>query len=589
MSKIIVLDQATANQIAAGEVVERPSSVVKELVENSIDASATRIDIDLEHAGRGLIRVSDNGLGMDAQDLTLSIKRHATSKLSNAAALNQVSTFGFRGEALPSIASVSRFEISSRAQGSNEAYLFKVEGGQEAQIQPASMSHGTQVLVRDLFYNTPARLKFLKSDTTELSRIEASLRHLALAHPQIAFKLRIDGQVALDYPRAQQGAAERVGQILGSGFLGESVTFDETRGELRVWGWAGKPALARGQRSGQYLLVNRRAVEHRQLGFLLAQAYGSLLPHGRHPLAVIFLELPPDLVDVNVHPAKREVRFRDERMWMGLLHNAISDSLPKDELLVRARLDERNMAYTQSFQPATLPYPQAAPLASAYAAPWLVPHIHAAAAPHQTYSGQVAYAPVPERQDWPTPLAQLHRSYILAQDSEGLVLADQHAAHERVLYEKFCLALEKRDIKSQRLLLPQKLSLPKDQARRLNQWLEPLTAMGLELQDLGEGVFYIQSIPNFLKNVQVTALLQDLLEDLDPALDKDPLGGFRSEVAAQMACRAAVKAGDPLTLDEMQHLMADLAACKVPWSCPHGRPPLVRLSLAELERYFQRR
>lgn len=590
MPTIHLLDSATADQIAAGEVVERPSSVVKELTENSLDAGATRVDVELEAAGRELIRVSDDGSGMDAADLALSVKRHATSKIRDSTDLSRLRSFGFRGEALPSIASVSHFEIQSRAVGSAVGQRLRVDGGAESQLEECSWPQGTRVEARQLFFNTPARLKFLKSDSTELERASRDLLALAVAHPQVAFRLRHGERQLLDLPRTHD-SRQRLAQAWGASTLDQCLPLSYEGHGMRLHGWAGRPQLNRSNRSGQWLFVNKRAVEHRSLGFTLAQAYGALVPAGRHPIACIFLELSSEEVDVNVHPAKREVRFRDERALLGAIHNAVKAALGEARLLIEARLE--TAAYPDFAKagpwPQTSSPPQGQWTGESSLAGFGDQHLRqAAAAPHQEASGWMP-APEPSREDWPAPLAQLHNSYLLCQDAQGLVLVDQHAAHERVLYEKFLRSLGSGLPKAQRLLLPQRLELAGAEAERLRAWIPGLGELGLDLSDTGDGLFFVQSIPSFLKAVQVAPLLQDLLESVPHEADEDPTGEFRREVAALMACRAAVKAGDPLTLEEMRGVMADLAACEIPWSCPHGRPPLVRLSLEELEKYFQRR
>jgi DNA mismatch repair protein MutL len=592
VSKIHILDAAVSNQIAAGEVVERPASVVKELVENSLDAGSTRVDVELEGHGQRLIRVTDDGTGMSPQDMALSVRRHATSKISSSAELMAIRSFGFRGEALPSIASVSRFAMASREASSQEAWQLCVTAGTEAALEPAALSQGTRIEVRDLFFNTPARLKFLKSPSTESGRVQLDILRLAIPQPQVAFSLRLDGKLSMEFPKVDS-LAERLGQALGLGFLADSLAVDAQSGSLGVKGWAGRPGQHRSNRSGQHLFVNGRAVEHRLFGFTLSQAYGSLIPHGRHATAAIFVQIPGSEVDVNVHPAKRELRFRDERGVLDMIRRGVADALGKASLMATYVLPVSggNAAADAGAEKGASGLP---------IQPWLDSPSRmgsfSAAAPHQMASpwasrpapdGGGQQAPVSD--DWPVPMAQLHRSYLLCQDSGGLVVVDQHAAHERVLYERLFLAMEKGDPKSQRLLLPQKLNLGPSQAERVRVWMGPLASMGLELQDLGGGVFYVLSIPAFMKHVQVTVLLQELLDELGDESEGDPMGAFRREVAAQMACRAAVKAGDPLNLDEMQGLMAELSRCEVPWSCPHGRPPFVRLPLAELEKYFERR
>jgi DNA mismatch repair protein MutL len=595
MPKIQLLDSATADQIAAGEVVERPSSVVKELVENALDAGATRVEVDLEEGGRKLIRVSDNGEGMGPEDLALSVKRHATSKIRQASDLASIRSFGFRGEALPSIASVSHFTLSSRSAG-GDAHQLSVDGGVVGSVAPAGRAQGSTVEVRSLFFNTPARLKFLKSDPTENSRALSDLSQQALSHPLTSFQVRVDGKASLELPAvAERG--QRLEQLWGRSLAQAALKVEHREGDLRVHGWVAPPQLSRSNRAGQWLYVNGRVVEHRQLGFHLGQAFGSLLPHGRHPVAALFVELPTGDLDVNVHPAKREVRFRQESLVLSALRHGVSAALSAAKLFT------------------TLPGASVqAPTGGPSAAPWggsrpswdrVLPPSEPSSregdplfklslsgtAPHQGPSTLQVAVSAALRQDWPRPLAQLHRTYLLCQDTEGLVLVDQHAAHERVLYERSLRALAQGRLKSQRLLLPQRLQLSEAQAARLRPLLGALSDFGLELEDVGGALFFISALPDAFRSVPAAPILQDLLEHApeSEASDIDPVQAFRQETAAMLACKAAIKAGDPLSLEEMQQLMADLSSCELPWSCPHGRPPLVKVSLADLEKIFQRR
>jgi DNA mismatch repair protein MutL len=594
MPRIKLLDPVVSDQIAAGEVVERPSSVVKELVENALDAGATRVRVELEDAGRKLIRVVDDGQGMDAEDLGLSVKRHATSKIQRADDLLSLSSFGFRGEALPSIASVSQFLISSRTPAAPEGARLVVDGGVLGPLQPDGRAPGTTVEVRRLFFNTPARLKFLKADVTESGKVVADLSRLALAHPRVGFALGVDGRSSLDL--APAAPAERLAQLWGRSLAEQALPVDLTEEGLRVHGWCAPPQLSRGNRGAQWLYVNGRPVEHRQLGYHLAQAYGSLMPHGRHAVAALFLELPPEQVDVNVHPAKREVRFRREGLVLDLIRHGVTAALRKAELFTQispGASPSRPWATEDSSNPGHLRAGSPPSWEVREEIQGFFSREASSAAPvHVAPSGFTMPTSSPSKPDWPVPLAQLHKTYLLCQDKDGLVLVDQHAAHERVLYEKHLRALGRGDIAVQKLLLPQRLSVSAPQAEQLNSWAPRLAELGLDLTDAGGGVFFLASIPAYMKHVQATALLQDLLAAPDADTQPksgDPAEDFRREAAAMMACKAAIKAGDEISWEAMQQLMADLSACEIPWSCPHGRPPLVKLGLAELERYFQRR
>jgi DNA mismatch repair protein MutL len=541
------------------------------------------------------MRVTDDGCGIFEADLPLALQRHATSKISRPEDLWGIGTFGFRGEALPSIASVSRFVISSREKESPVAHKLRIEGGKIHPLEEDNLPQGTRVEVRDLFFNTPARLKFLKAPGTESGRIQQVIIQIALAHPRAFFRLRADKHEVLAFS-AVSGPLERLTQVLGGNFQEESLKIEGESEGLKVSGWVGRPHLNRSNRTGQYLFVNERPVEHRFFSFTLNQAFGSLIPAGRHATAVVFLEVPAAEVDVNVHPAKREVRFRDESRVLDLIRRSVSRSLTGAQLGVA--VDVENALMPSAFGPGPLgaggysaggspsPLNLLEPVASYQASGGVSPH--QAASPWVKPAQDSASNP-----DWPVPLAQLHRTYLVCQSREGLVIIDQHAGHERVLYERFLARMEMGQTKSQNLLLPQKLSLRAATADILRSWVEPLAKMGLELSDMGGDLFYVTAVPDFLKGSQVAPLIQELLEeDENPGPLRQAVPGseaFMRAVAARMACRAAVKAGDPLNLDEMRHLVEELFQCRLPWACPHGRPPVVTMSLNELEKYFQRK
>jgi DNA mismatch repair protein MutL len=613
MPKIRLLESAVADQIAAGEVVERPSSVVKELVENALDAGATSLRVEIEGAGRRLVRVWDDGEGMEAEDLFLCVRRHATSKISEAADLERLGTFGFRGEALPSIGSVSRMRLVSRARGAESAWALEVDGGTVGALKPEGRAQGTTVEVRNLFFNTPARLKFLKSDATENGRVVADLGQMSLPKPGTAFYVTVDGRKSLELP-AVQSPLERLHRLWGASLGEAALPLEHSEGELRVTGWVAPPQLSRGNRSGQWLYVNGRVVEHRQLGFHLAQAFGSLLFHGRHPVAAVFVEIPPHLVDVNVHPAKREVRFRQEAQVLDAIRHAVGAALRKAELfatLPEAAPPSRSAsipggAWNAAASPSrwgapSAPSPEAvANAASLFQAP-LVGERLSSDAVDAAPIGMGARPPQAadlsgtgvdvQRPDWPVPLAQLHRTYILCQDSQGLVIVDQHAAHERVLYERHLKLFAARGVRSQRLLLPQRIQVSAAQEAILAEWLPALSELGLELESVGSGLFFVSALPEFLRHVEAPAFVLELLE---PQAVRQPESGdrledFRRETAARMACRAAVKAGDELSWEAMGAILKELSRCEIPWSCPHGRPPLIRMPLKDLERFFLRR
>jgi DNA mismatch repair protein MutL len=593
MAKIQILDALVADQIAAGEVVERPSSVVKELAENSLDAHALNVEVETLEAGKRVILVSDDGDGMDKDDLQQSVLRHATSKIRSAEDLWDLQSFGFRGEALPSIASVSRLSVISRAKDSLNAWKLSMEGGQNRALEPSGLGMGTRIEARDLFFNTPARLKFLKAPSTEDARVVSALQGLAFCHPQSGFKLRQDKRETLSW-KGVDTLEERVSQILGGSFLDEALHLDMDSSAAQVRGWVGRPHAHRGTRSQQWLFVQGRCVEHRLFNFTLSQAFGSLIPPGRYASAVVYLTLPKGSLDVNVHPAKREVRFVRESDVLSALRHAVQKSLNAANLSVPVSINLANPG-PQHFQS-----PQAYPHNDYASVPRLFDS-HAESgqstlAPHQQASG---WMPEPaeaqghhqstDHSKHPVALCQLHRSYIVCQSAEGLVLVDQHAGHERVLYERMLKRLQQGSLARQALLLPQKLSLGPAQAARLKAWNQTLDLMGVEITDLGGNDFYITHLPSLPRQWSMAPLLQDLLDTADEEKAADPGEWLKQELAASLACKAAIKAGDPLTLEEMRSLIIELFQCEIPWSCPHGRPPFVSLSLAELEKYFQRR
>ena len=602
------------DRIAAGEVVERPASVVKELVENSLDAGARRIDIAVSGGGVGSILVSDDGCGMAPDDLRLAIQRHATSKLPGEDLL-QISSFGFRGEALPSIASVSRCTLESRTAGGTEGWRLVLDGGTLIADGPAAVPPGTRVRVEDLFGRVPARRKFLKAERTEVAAIADAVRRLAMAHPEVGFSLTHDGRrllaVAAEPPtliaaepqnkiaaepqnkmaaEPQNGLAAAPGQglaalaarvlaLLPDG--GDMVPVDMQRGDLRIGGLAGLPAASRGISDHQYLFVNGRPVKDRLMVGALRGAYADRLPKDRHAVVALFLDVPPDFVDVNVHPAKTEVRFRDAGLVRGLLISAIRAAL--EEAGIRPVL-HASAALAQAFS-TPLPHFRVAGVAEpslAYAAmPAGRAHFDGGAAPVVPL-GQHSLS------QYPLGVArgQVADTYIVAETDDALVLVDQHAAHERLVLE--AMRARGGGVASQALLIPQVIELADDACGRLVAATEALAALGLELEPFGEGAVMVRSVPAILRAPDLAALLRDLADDL--AVHDAPLAlADRLEhVAATMACHGSVRAGRPLALAEMNALLRQMEAVPASGTCNHGRPTFIRLGKAELERLFGR-
>jgi DNA mismatch repair protein MutL len=596
---IRLLPDTLINQIAAGEVVERPSSVVKELVENALDAGARRIDIDLEEGGIRLIRIRDDGSGMTPADLSLAVSRHATSKIASLDDLEQVATLGFRGEALPSIASVSRFAISSRTAQQSHGSRLEIDGGKASPIVPQAHAIGTTIEVRDLFYNVPARRKFLRAERTELGHVEEWLRSLALARPEVELRVSHNGKPGKQYrPGPSDAEAHgRVAEALGEEFVNHCLRIDHAAAGLSLKGWVGLPTAARSSADQQYFYVNGRAVKDRIVAHAVRQAYADVLFHGRHPAFVLFLELDARRVDVNVHPAKHEVRFRDGR----LVHEFVFRTL--HEALAGTR------AGAAALQAASA---APSPSASSYSAPgysaWTGDRQAAMSLPvRDTLAGYAALygdpkaqvgnpeAPprLPEADDAQAPplgfaLAQLHGIFILAENAQGLVLVDMHAAHERITYERLKEAQDGNGIRSQPLLVPVSLAVAEREADVAEQHADALAALGFELRRAGPQALSVRAVPALLADLEPRALVLDLLNDLREHGDSRVLEQARNELLSTLACHTSVRANRRLGLAEMNALLRDMEATERSGQCNHGRPTWVQLSKSELDKLFLR-
>ena len=594
--RIQLLPSQLVNQIAAGEVVERPASVVKELVENSLDAGAGRIEIEVEQGGIKLLRVRDDGRGIGRDDLTLALARHATSKVASLQDLEGVQSMGFRGEALPSIASVSRLELVSRAAEAEDAWRIESDSAEPA---PAAHPPGTSVSVRDLFYNTPARRKFLRTERTELGHIDTQVRRLALAWMDVGLRLLHNGRELFQVRAAENRAGQerRLAQLLGAAFLENALYLEQAAGGLRLYGWVARPAFSRSQADMQHFFVNRRMVRDRLVSHAVRQAYRDVLYHGRHPAYVLFLELDPRLVDVNVHPSKHEVRFREGRM----VHDFLFRTL--ERVLARTRPGGEGEA-PDSPEPAfagevrreppasttrTRPVQAAMPLnvaerPSAYRASFRM---------QQPASAASAVATDPEPPGAAVPplgfaLAQLHGVYILAQADDGMVLVDMHAAHERITYERFKSQLEARGITRQPLLLPVRVAVSSREADLTEEHQALFRELGLEVDRLGAETLLVRAIPAMLQGADAERLLRDLLSDLVVLGSSDRIRREIDTVLATMACHGSVRANRRLTPDEMNALLRDMERTERADQCNHGRPTWVKLSMGELDRLFLR-
>ncbi len=599
------LSDGVVNRIAAGEVVERPASVVKELVENALDAGARRIEVTTAAGGKTLIRVADDGIGMDRADLELAVCRHCTSKLVHEA-FSAIRTLGFRGEALPSIGAVSRLSIETRARGANTAWRIEVDGGRTGPVRPAARPAGTLVEVRDLFHATPARLKFLKAERTEAGAVADVVRRLALAHPAVRFRL-VQGERSVTEHRPAASLAERAASVLGAAFADDALPLEAAREGIALTGLLGTPAFTRPNGDQVHLFVNGRPVRDRALLGALKAGYQDVLPRDRHPVAVVHVAADPALVDVNVHPAKTEVRFRDAALVRALLVSA-----------VRARLATAG----QAGRPASLGALGAA-AAPSPAAPAIAPGTRgfsagfrpppARPAPFFARSlpernGLKEAAPAFEGMDAPSaravtdapdgaakahPLgaavAQLHGNYIVAETQAGIVLVDAHAAHERIVYEKLKRLRETTGVPSQGLMVPEIVELPPEDAARLLAVADEIARFGLALEAFGPGAVAVRAVPAVTKDLDVRALVTDLAAEVDEGGHADRLERLLDRVAATLACYGSVRTGRRLTVEEMNALLRDIEETPNAGRCNHGRPTTVTLDLADVERLFMRR
>jgi DNA mismatch repair protein MutL len=591
------LSSNLVNQIAAGEVVERPASAVKELVENAIDAGAHRISVTLKEGGRTFLSVVDDGIGMTPDELQLAVERHCTSKLPDDD-LSDIHTLGFRGEALPSIASVSRFTITSRPAAADTAWGLAIDGGAKAKPMPAAAPAGTRVEVRDLFFATPARLKFLKEPRTESSHVADAMRRLAMAHPAIAFRLESEERTLIDLPAAnpsllEKGDAarlERLAAVMGRDFADNSLAIDANREGFRLTGFAGLPTLNRPTAQHQYLFVNGRPVRDKLLNGAVRGAYQDFLARDRNPMVALFLEAPPEMVDVNVHPAKTEVRFRDAGIVRGLIVGALRTALSAAGHRASTTVSDAALG---AFRPHT-GYSNPLPMGNGHASS--IPRGLAEAAmqfmsPFAEPSARVEQQAEANGHRYPLGVAraQLHETYIVSQTDEGVVIVDQHAAHERLLHEKLKNQLEAEGVKRQALLLPEVVEIGEDGARRLTQRAAELADMGLVLEPFGLGAVVVRETPALLGEADIQGLVRDLADELAEMGDHLSLKEKVEEVCGTLACHTSVRAGRRLTVEEMNALLRQMEATPHSGQCNHGRPTYVELKLADIERLFGRR
>ena len=670
MNRIRLLPEHVANQIAAGEVVERPASVVKELVENALDAGATRITVEVQAGGRSLIRVTDDGTGMSRDDALLCLERHATSKIQRAEDLSAISTMGFRGEALPSVASVSRMSLTTRERASDSpaATQIIIHGGKMLEVKEAGGPHGTSMEIRQLFYNLPARRKFLRSEETEYAHIHHYLTLAALAHPHVGFTFIKDTRPVWQLPAISAdkkpdghlaALRERMRSLFGNEQKVLPVEFAaamEVPGDIddpevatgqsaiakrqsafRLWGFIGQPGVSRSTREDQHLFVNKRPVENRGLNFALLEGYHTALMKGRYPVCCLFVEIDPSSVDVNIHPSKREVKFHDERAVRRLTAQAIRETLlkfhssasspalatqPARKLEADASVD----AVAVVPAPATKEFPAFTPLTGTPLSGWpkrapepapaargseasasqptLMPDVAAPTENDQSLLTSAATgnnarprpaSPVPHS-EVPTPLLHvplrlvgvIGRLYVVLESDRGLVLMDQHAAHERILFEQMLNRLESGDVPSQRLLLPETVELSVRDSQFLREQLPVLTRLGVGLSEFGERTFLLDSLPPMVKAPDSRRFVLELVDELKAVGQQVNSQRLGEHTIAKTVCRHAVKANDPLGGPELENLVNDLRHCAMPYTCPHGRPTLIEMNYRELEKKFGR-
>ena len=618
MPRIQQLPSSLINQIAAGEVIERPASVVKEIIENAIDAGATQIDIDIEDGGGKLIRVRDNGCGIHPDDLALAFATHATSKIRNLDDLEHITTLGFRGEALPSIASVSKTTLTSRAEGESSAWRISPHLGDA--ISPAAHPPGTTIEIRDLFYNTPARKKFLKSERTERQHIQQLVQNLALSHDGITIRLNNHGKPLGVY--GGEGLAARIASVLGDDLLEQALPIDARAADMHLYGWVGLPTSATNQPERQYFYINGRIIRDKIIAHAIRQAYQDMPYHGRHPVYVLYLDIAPAHIDVNAHPAKHEVRFRESRLTHDFLYSSLHHALrgntpaaaprpenpaPPPEREVPAFARQQPLRYSGDYRLERPTTPRRALAESAAYYQW-AQNIAPSPVPSPTGRGEQDYAPSPSptgggEQDYAAApvnddpaehplgyaLGQIHNIFILAQNARGLVIVDMHAAHERILYERLKAQLRARHPEVQRLLLPQSLVATPAHLDTLAQHRDWLHRLGFDLEaSADESRIHINAVPSLLKHAAVAEIVGDLLHELGEYPASIAIERLQDEILSRLSCHKAVRAHDSLTIPEMNHLLRDIETTPASGQCNHGRPTWVQLTTDELGKYFMR-
>jgi len=569
MSIIKVLPKHLVNQIAAGEVVERPSSVVKELLENSIDAKATEIILEIVGAGDELIKVTDNGCGMDATDAKLAFERHATSKIQSQEDLFNIGTMGFRGEAIASIASVSLVKLQTKRNEDSIGTKIETVAGAIESMEECSCNNGTSIEVKNLFFNTPARKKYLKSLSSEYQSILRLFQGIALINPTIHFKLVHNNKFVADYPKSKN-LIERINSTLGKHTAENCIPIFYESNEISINGFIGKPELARKGSKHQHLYVNNRPITHSLFNYALAESYHSLLMDGKKPFFVININIAPHLIDVNVHPRKLEIRFVNQSHLFSILRKAAQKTLEKNVLMPSFTVHEETVDLNTS-------------TSSQSVAPFTYDHSRPAKLNKYSYRKNDEKAPSM------MPIAQIAKSYILAENEEGLILIDQHAAHERVQFEKLMDEFEKSEAQKQQLLLPITIEFSTLECEIFNQHKETFIKLGFEIELFGKNTFIVQSVPSIIARENIEQIILNVISDLSEDKQTRAVKSPQEKVIEYMSCRSAIKFGKTLSIDEMMELIRQLDTLKRPYTCPHGRPSMIKLSFDELEKRFKRK
>ncbi|PYL13407.1 MAG: DNA mismatch repair endonuclease MutL [Verrucomicrobia bacterium] len=593
MGRIRLLPDTVASQVAAGEVVERPASIVKELVENSIDAGAREIEVLIRRGGISLVRVIDDGYGMDRDDALLSLERHATSKIRFAADLQAVATLGFRGEALPSIASVSRFRLTTREPHAIAGTEIIVNGGKIDIVRDSGEAPGTQVEVRSLFYNLPARRKFLRSENTESRNIEHQIHLQAIGHPQIAFTLLREDRLVFQLP-VTATLSDRIRDLYGAELLERLIQLDgNASGKIQISGFIGQAGLSRQTRAQQLIFVNGRAIESGLITAAIREGYHTALMKGQYPVTFLFLNLDPAAVDVNVHPAKREVRFRDPTAVREAIVHSVQQTLERGRTKWQEKFRAPIAPLSSAPDKVTVNLELRSEVTSPEASQRELPAVAGFVAPgpflkpHEV-SSQRSIKPDSNQQQFQI-IGVLNKLYVLMENVNGLVLVDQHAAHERILFEELRRRMEEEGVPGQKLLLPHTFDLPPRDADWVERNMSILQKMGIGIESFGPNTFKIDSLPAFLNASNPTQFMRKVIDDLKNASTSSSAMRLGEEIIAKTVCRHAVKANDPLRYPEVEKLIRDLLDCEMPYCCPHGRPTMIQISLTELEKKFGRK